>query len=109
MLRSVKKTEYKQDLICLSYFSVLQLQNSPTAHEVFSSPVTPSSGARRNLLVNFGSSPTAQNPQPVTLSPTTRQAAAKNAPACKSFFVLEAHCYHGDKPYYTGPSCLKPD
>ncbi|CAH3171006.1 unnamed protein product [Porites lobata] len=60
---------------------VLPLSSSPTAHELFSSPVTPSSGARRNLLVNFGSSPPSQNPQPVTLSATTRQAAAKNAPA----------------------------
>jgi len=64
-------------------FLVLPLSSSPTAHELFSSPVTPSSGARRNLFVNFGSSPPSQNPQPVTLSPTTRQAAAKNAPACK--------------------------
>ena len=69
-------------------FSVLQLQSSPTVHEVFSSPVTPSTGARRNLMVNFGSSPPAQNPQPVTLSATTRQAAARNAPTCKSLHEI---------------------
>lgn len=74
----------------LHLFSVLQLQSSPTVHEVFSSPVTPSTGARRNLMVNFGSSPPAQNPQPVTLSATTRQAAARNAPTCKSLLVVDA-------------------
>ncbi|XP_068725602.1 retinoblastoma-like protein 1 [Montipora capricornis] len=58
---------------------VLQTPSSPTVHEVFSSPVTPSSGARRNLMANFGSSPPAQNSTAVTLSPTTRQA-ARNAP-----------------------------
>ena len=64
--------------ICL----VLQTPSSPTVHEVFSSPVTSSSGARRNLMVNFGSSPPAQNSQTVTHSPTTRQATARNAPTC---------------------------
>ncbi|KAJ7385043.1 Retinoblastoma-like protein 1 [Desmophyllum pertusum] len=68
---------------------VLQLPSSPSAHDVFSSPVTPSSGARRNLMMNFTSSPPAQNVQPVTLSATTRtvtlsattrQAAARNTP-----------------------------
>ncbi|XP_029191075.1 retinoblastoma-like protein 1 [Acropora muricata] len=58
----------------------LQTPSSPTLHEVFSSPVTSGSGARRNLMVNFGSSPPAQNSQPVTHSPTTRQATARNAP-----------------------------
>ncbi|XP_074618862.1 retinoblastoma-like protein 1 [Acropora palmata] len=62
--------------ICLG----LQTPSSPTLHEVFSSPVTSGSGARRNLMVNFGSSPPAQNSQPVTHSPTTRQATARNAP-----------------------------
>lgn len=61
-------------------FSVLQLPSSPSAHDVFSSPITPSSGARRNL---FSSSPSAQSAPPVTLSATTRQAAARNAPTCK--------------------------
>ncbi|XP_020631199.1 retinoblastoma-like protein 1 [Orbicella faveolata] len=56
---------------------VLQLPSSPSAHDVFSSPITPSSGARRNL---FSSSPSAQSAPPVTLSATTRQAAARNAP-----------------------------
>ncbi|CAH3042018.1 unnamed protein product [Pocillopora meandrina] len=59
---------------------VLPSPSSPSAHDVFSSPVTPSSGARRNLMVNFGSSSPAQTAQPVTLSPTTRQTTARNAP-----------------------------
>ena len=70
--------DFTVPLFC--FFSVLQLPSSPSAHDVFSSPITPSSGARRNL---FSSSPSAQSAPPVTLSATTRQAAARNAPTCK--------------------------
>ena len=79
------------DLHCSSLpfcFLVLPSPSSPSAHDVFSSPVTPSSGARRNLMVNFGSSSPAQTAQPVTLSPTTRQTTARNAPTCKLNFQI---------------------
>ena len=79
------------DLHCFSLpfcFLVLPSPSSPSAHDVFSSPVTPSSGARRNLMVNFGSSSPAQTAQPVTLSPTTRQTTARNAPTCKLNFQI---------------------
>ena len=73
---------------CHFVFLVLPSPSSPSAHDVFSSPVTPSSGARRNLMVNFGSSSPAQTAQPVTLSPTTRQTTARNAPTCKLNFQI---------------------
>ena len=96
--------------LCHFVFLVLPSPSSPSAHDVFSSPVTPSSGARRNLMVNFGSSSPAQTAQPVTLSPTTRQTTARNAPTCKLNFQISrisvnASCTTLKENYHTEFFC----